>query len=63
MPEKADLRYALPHCFGAVYDAEKGVKLALSELKEEQGINLQPEPCEDSGADKSAGIQLTIIMF
>ena len=58
-----DFRLALPHCFGAVYDAEKALELAVSELKEKYGINLQPEPCEDSGLDKSAGTQLTIIMF
>ena len=58
-----DLRYALPSCFGAVYDAEKALELAVSELKEKYGINLQPELCEESGADKLTGTQLTILMF
>ena len=60
---KDDLRYALPSCFGAVYDAEKALELAVSELKEKYGINLQPELCEESGADKLTGTQLTILMF
>ena len=58
-----DFRLALPHCFGAVYDAEKALELAVSELKEKYGINLQPELCEESGADKLTGTQLTILMF
>lgn len=60
---KDDLRYALPSCFGTVYDAEKALELAVSELKEKYGINLQPELCEESGADKLTGTQLTILMF
>lgn len=58
-----DLRYALPHCFGTVYDAEKALELALSALSGKYGFNLQTELCEDSGAGKSAGTQLTILMF
>lgn len=60
---KDDLRYALPHCFGTVYDAEKAMELALSALSGKYGFNLQTEICEDSGAGKSAGTQLTILMF
>ena len=58
-----DLRYALPHFFGTVYDAEKALELALSALSGKYGFNLQTEICEDSGAGKSAGTQLTILMF
>ena len=58
-----DFRLALPSCFGTVYDAEKALELAVSELKEKYGINLQPELCEESGADKLTGTQLTILMF
>lgn len=60
---KDDLRYAIPHCFSTVYDTEKALELALSELKEKYGINLQPEACEELGADKLTGTQLTILMF
>ena len=60
---KDDLRYALPHCFGTVYDAEKALELALSALSGKYGFNLQTEICEDSGAGKSAGTQLTILML
>ena len=60
---KDDLRYALPSCFGAVYDAEKALELAVSELKEKYGINLQPEPCNDSSADKLTGTQLSFVIF
>ena len=60
---KDDLRYALPSCFGAVYDAEQALELAVSELKEKYGINLQSELCEESGADKLTGTQLTILML
>lgn len=58
-----DLRYALPHCFGTVYDAEKALELAVSELKEKYGINLQPELCEESGADKLTSTQLSFVIF
>ena len=58
-----DLRYALPSCFGAVYDAEKALELAVSELKEKYGINLQPEPCNDSSADTLTGTQLSFVIF
>ena len=58
-----DFRLALPHCFGAVYDAEKALELAVSELKEKYGINLQPELSKDSSADKPTGTQLSFVIF
>ena len=60
---KDDLCYALPYCFGTIYDAEKALELAVSELKEKYGINLQPELCKDSSADNPTGTQLSFVIF
>ena len=60
---KDDLCYALPYCFGTIYDAEKALELALSALSGKYGFNLQTEICEDSGAGKSAGTQLCFVIF